>query len=335
MININNENKELITVIMPVYNGEKFIKTSLESIIHQTYDNLEILVIDDGSDDRTPIIIDEYEKTDSRIRVIHQTNRGRGFSRNVGLQEARGEFIAFCDADDKMRSDMIEKMYLAFNEDIDIVICNFRFVDSSGKELHWAIQKLHNGIESGMEALSRFLITTEIEGFCWNKLARKKLYFENKLFFDEEKESFEEIKTNARLILCARKVGYVDDQLYDYYQRDSSCIHTMNLKKNEAYVEVIKNVSSLSLQVGLVKQTEIYKVNRINKLLFDMYKEKENYKKSEFDNFFIETYGAFLEIPFIKKLYYAIHFPIDNVFKFIIKEWVVMKTYRSMVLVRK
>ena len=112
-----------ISVIVPVYNVEKFIRKCLDSIINQTMEDLEIILVDDGSIDNSGIICDEYAKNDNRIVVIHKENGGVSSARNVGLNKAKGKFIAFIDSDDYVNDDYLEKLY---NPNVDMVFCGIK-----------------------------------------------------------------------------------------------------------------------------------------------------------------------------------------------------------------
>ena len=101
---------ELISVIVPVYNVEKYLDECVNSILDQTYSNIEILLIDDGSTDNSPNICDFYEKQDNRVRVIHQQNGGLSLARNIGIEKSQGDFIVFVDSDDYISTDMLEVM---------------------------------------------------------------------------------------------------------------------------------------------------------------------------------------------------------------------------------
>ena len=103
--------EELVTVVVPIYNVEKYIDNCIQSIICQTYQNLQIILVDDGSPDNCPRICDEYQKNDSRIEVIHKKNGGLSDARNAGIQKAKGKFICFIDSDDFINSKYIEKLY--------------------------------------------------------------------------------------------------------------------------------------------------------------------------------------------------------------------------------
>jgi glycosyltransferase involved in cell wall biosynthesis len=119
------EKQPLISIIVPVYKVEKFLSKCVDSILNQTYRNIEIILIDDGSPDNSPAICDEYAEKDNRIKVIHQRNAGLAGARNAGLAICRGEYIAFVDSDDYIEPNMMEAMLnAAVNNDCDIVRCN-------------------------------------------------------------------------------------------------------------------------------------------------------------------------------------------------------------------
>ena len=125
-----------VSVIVPFYNNEKYIKTCVDSIRSQTYQNLEILLIDDGSTDSSGELLKDCAKTDSRIRLIYQKNQGVAAARNRGLDEATGKYLTFVDGDDYIAPDYIEKFYrCAVEENLEMVICGLTFVDEEDKTL--------------------------------------------------------------------------------------------------------------------------------------------------------------------------------------------------------
>lgn len=126
----------LVTVVIPVYGVEKYLDRCISSVVDQTYQNLDIILVDDGSKDRCPQMCDSWAENDSRIRVIHKKNAGLGMARNTGIENARGEYICFFDSDDYIEKDTIEKaLKLAKSESADIVLFGFQDVDADGKIL--------------------------------------------------------------------------------------------------------------------------------------------------------------------------------------------------------
>ena len=119
-------NNYKVSIIVPIYNVEKYLKRCLDSIINQTYSNLEILLIDDGSADCSGSICDNYQKKDQRIQVVHKKNEGQGMARNAGLNRATGDYVLFVDSDDAIELDMIETMLNGIDDSIDLVCCNLK-----------------------------------------------------------------------------------------------------------------------------------------------------------------------------------------------------------------
>ena len=116
-----------VSIIIPIYNTEKYLKACLDSVLSQTYENLEIILIDDGSTDNSGKIIDDYAKKDHRIKVVHQKNRGQSAARNEGLKKATGDYISFIDADDKIKPNFIEKLLAPFDETTALTVCGIHY----------------------------------------------------------------------------------------------------------------------------------------------------------------------------------------------------------------
>ncbi len=163
-------NEKLVTVVVPIYNVEKYLDCCLESIVNQTYKNLEIILVDDGSPDSCPKICDEWAKRDSRIRVIHKENQGLGMARNTGIENAHGEYICFFDSDDYVDLSIIEKAYRkAENYDADIVMYGLKDFDDAGNILLTCIPDTPKRLFSGNEVREEFLpdlIDSSLKGSC-------------------------------------------------------------------------------------------------------------------------------------------------------------------------
>ena len=171
--------KDLISVIVPVYKVEKYLEKCIESIIKQTHTNLQIILVNDGSPDNCGKICDEYAKKDSRIEVIHKINGGLSDARNVGINRANGRYIGFVDSDDYIKEDMYEKLINLIKEyDADISICNLYDV-IDGKKY---VRNNENGIQeySRLEILKEVLLDKNIQSYAWNKLYKKELFDEIK-----------------------------------------------------------------------------------------------------------------------------------------------------------
>ena len=215
-----------VSVIIPVYNVEAYLREALDSVIGQTYENLEIIVIDDGSTDNSGNICDEYAVKDSRIRVIHQKNNGLSAARNAGLDVMNGDLVVFLDPDDAYLPEYVNTlMDTLIREDADIVVCRYISYKESGKlnmdhkRTLWPA--IGHGSISRIEAL-RALVRNEINFGVWNKIYRRELW--NDLRFPEG-HVHEDNATTFLVIDLSNKITVIDDVLYLHRQRPGSITH--------------------------------------------------------------------------------------------------------------
>ncbi len=213
------ESKTLISIIVPVFNVEKYLKKCVISLIAQTYENLEIILVDDGSDDNSPKICECLAKEDSRIIVIHQSNSGVSAARNVGFEAARGEFIAFVDGDDYISPYMIESLYDRIVADqSDLAICGYKKVNEEGHELSTAT--IPDMVVSGTQAIKmHYRDTAGIMVLPWDKLYHRKLF--NDIRFPVGKRCEDEAVFYLFLDLCER-VSILAEPYYYYIQHKDS-----------------------------------------------------------------------------------------------------------------
>lgn len=209
--------KEKISIIVPVYGVEKYLEECLDSLLNQTYKNLEIILVDDESPDNCPKICDVYAKRDDRIVVIHKKNGGAASARNVGLDCISGEYVAFVDSDDYVDKEYISKLlYLIKKENADISVCSFSNVYRNRNE------KIDNsvGIYTAQDYLRLFLNDWKC-GLIWNKLFKTKLL--KNIRFAEGHVIDDEFFTYKTVIL-AKKIIVGNSNLYYYRQRRSSAM---------------------------------------------------------------------------------------------------------------
>lgn len=232
----------LISVIVPIYNVESFLSRCIDSIINQTYRDLEIILVDDGSPDNCGTICDDYAKRDSRIIVIHQKNAGLGAARNAGLSVARGTYIGFVDSDDWIAPNMYE--ILADNlikENADIAVCGRYLVYESSEIIptfHFQrVQTFDN-----REASKRFLLSEGIDAAVWDKLYTKKLWGDTR--FPSEYIS-EDIPVISQMLARADKVVHCGVPLYYYLQRGGSLSHSAFSTKSAGLYYYSKEASAL------------------------------------------------------------------------------------------
>ncbi len=230
-------NDDLISVIVPVYNVEKYINKCVDSIINQTYKNIEIILIDDGSTDKSCVICDEYIKKDNRIKVIHQENSGLSEARNTGIKIANGKYLAFVDGDDYILEGMLEYLYNLINEtNSEISVCNFfRYWNEDKKIIDYDISSKRIVLKKE-QALKEILKNDLLKSFAWNKLYKKSL-FENVRYPKNMK--MEDVATTYKLISNSEKIVIGKDAKYYYVQREGSILAT---KSTSMYIDYYKAV---------------------------------------------------------------------------------------------
>lgn len=224
--------KDLISVIVPVYNVEKYLNRCIESIVQQTYTNLEIILVDDGSPDNCPQICDEWAQKDTRIRVIHQANGGGGKARNVGIDLATGEFITFVDSDDYISTNMYEVLLEKFDEDVDIVECDYQDAYDDNVKFD-NISKDERGF-SAEDAMHENISDTIFRQLIWNKMYRRGVV--EGIKFPIGKKIDDEFWT-YQVIGRARKLVRINQILYAYRQQRDSVMHSLDATQRLQAVE--------------------------------------------------------------------------------------------------
>ena len=220
--------KDLITVIIPVYNVEKYLEKCLKSILEQDYNNLEILLIDDGSTDNSSKILDDYAKIDGRIKVIHKANDGVSSARNIGLKYAKGKYICFADSDDYLSKDYVSYLYnLILKYDADISLTTKMFGNFNEKQIRKDSHEVYNGIKT-----TEFILTYKIPIGVYCKLFKTSLIVNKNIFFNEDLFIGEGFNFNVDCFQRANKVAIGNKKIY-YYRRDNSTSATTVFSKNK------------------------------------------------------------------------------------------------------
>lgn len=248
---------KLISIIIPIYNCENYLQRCLNSVVSQTYKNLEILLIDDGSTDNSGRICDDYAKLDSRIQVFHIKNAGVSRARNFGIEKALGDYIGFIDADDYIEPNMYEKLLeTAIQEDSDMVFCKFKKFEVEGE---YIIEE--SGIEDFIRErdLSLFVVPNlnkTIMGAVWRILFKKvfvaRFHFETSIILGEDLWFVLQTITNTS------KISYVSDALYFYfYQNSQNYLKYLNnptyLKSQQMLTEKMVEILEKNNRIDLVR----------------------------------------------------------------------------------
>ncbi len=236
-------NNPLVSIVIPVYNVEQYLTKCLETIVHQTYKNIEIVIVNDGSVDRSEEIILKFQDMDKRIKYLKKANGGLSSARNAGIKICTGEFISFVDSDDWVDRDFIRVLMDAIRQDeSQIAICNMTYIYKDGE-----IKKRTPVIEtrkavSNLDALEDLFYARKFKFHAVNKLYAIDL-FRNKNIEYPEGKIYEDVFTTYKLFYEAKKVSYVNSFLYFYLQnREGSILQTKFSEKRFGIFEALKNI---------------------------------------------------------------------------------------------
>ena len=222
----------LVSVIIPVYNVAPYLREALDSVVNQTYKELEIIIVDDGSTDGSASICEEYASADSRIKLIHQNNKGLSGARNTGLAHATGELVAFIDSDDSISPLFIESLVNAsVSSSTSIAICRFSTIETSGSMIGVAASSVFPTIAAGVfecEEAAKLLVDEKISVNVCNKLFRREMWSDIRF---PEGHVYEDALAAFKLFDKSERVVLVDETLYNYRQRTDSITASVSLDK--------------------------------------------------------------------------------------------------------
>lgn len=294
--------KCLISVIVPLYNCEKYISQCIESVIEQTFQNWEIIIINDGSTDTGPAICLQYVNQDSRIKIVHQENQGLGPTRNVGIDESSGEYLIFLDSDDFLNQDSLENLNTTIknNNNPDMILCRASsFYEKNNNKKDFFGEYLPDMIigKSSLEILL-YLFEPPVESFwsAWNHVYKKKIIIDNNLKFPPHLG--EDLDWTPRVILQSTNFAFLQTPYYNYrVSKNSTSSNSFN-HEYHIYVVVFKwlksiddlNISNQQKQLLKTKFANVYYSN-----LWQMWNKTKDQKKQIIkllqENQFVWTVG--------------------------------------------
>ena len=247
-----------VSIVVPVYNSEKTLVKCLDSILNQTYKNIEVLCINDGSIDSSLKILNEYQKKDKRIIIINQKqNRGVSYTKNHGIKKASGDYICFVDSDDYIDNKMIEKMYLfSIENKLDIVKCNYtNYIDDRkyNVSLSYKNKTILNDNKSKNEFIDK-LISGEIPGYLQLIMIRSDIIKNNNIYINKNLNFLEDLLFYMELIRNSNRIGILNESLYNYINNKNGLTFSLNNKKIESRISGI-----------ICCNNEIKKMNILNK----------------------------------------------------------------------
>ncbi|MBQ8543630.1 MAG: glycosyltransferase [Alistipes sp.] len=246
-----------ISVIVPIYKAEKYLRRCVDSILAQTFADFEVLLVDDGSPDRSGKICDEYAAMDSRVRVFHKENAGVSCARNLGIEKACGEYTIHADPDDWIEPSMLAELYSkAKSDDADMVICDF-YVEYESKQNY----KEQRPLSLENEKILKQVLDGSIHGALWNKIIKRNCYIANNICIPPEMSLWEDRYVVTRLLMSDIKVAYLNSAFYHYdsYSNSNSIVRSTSLKSLNSqiyfidYFEKCLDVNKYSREFYLMK----------------------------------------------------------------------------------
>lgn len=299
---MSNYGNELISIIVPVYNVEQYLEKCVNSIVNQTYKNLEIILVDDGATDSSGKLCDELAKIDNRIKVYHKENGGLSDARNYGVERATGDYIGFVDSDDYIDAEMYEKLYEAIKkENVDVAECNLKIIYPEREEL-FTEQNYYN-VCTKQEYLEEYLKIEKIFGSVWTKLISKKIAKE--LLFPKGK-LYEDTYYAYDLINVANSFVLIDSPSYNYLMRENSITNSKFNPRIFDLIEIVekfhkmtyKNYPDLKEAADCRKMYAYFSV--LNSILLED-EFKNNLYYARIINYFKENYKAILKNKYINR----------------------------------
>lgn len=237
-----------VSVIVPVYKAEQYLSHCIESILSQSYGDLELILVDDGSPDNSGAICDQYATKDNRVRVFHKENGGVGSARNLGIEEAQGEWITFLDADDAFATDTLS-ICSSYFDDTEIIRFSMRYVfsEDGNQTEDYDFPQM-----SREEYISKIVSRETILG-VWGGVYRAKLFQEKNVRFDECLVNGEDWIVLAQLVFMTNSVKIITDNLYLYNKINAdSCTYSLNFKKEYSAILALNRMIELIRQYDVV-----------------------------------------------------------------------------------
>lgn len=296
-----------VSVIIPVYNSKQYLKQCLDSVVNQTLKDIEIIIVNDGSTDNSIEIIQDYSNNCKNIKVINKQNEGCYKARNVGLETAKGEYIAFLDSDDYIEFNMYEKLYSKAKEtDADIVSSNYSILENNKIK----IVDFSSSIELLKKSNNKLIGAENIllDAIIWSRIFKRQMIVDKGIFFHSDIHTADDAFFHVLTMLNANKIVYIPDVLYTYrISRNGSITTNLHNEFNFDCIKVSQRILEYTLQnkmehfmsqiVAFVLRLNVLGYLRINKC-----HKKEYFKKM---CKFIDDYSinSKTKIAFVKNVY--------------------------------
>lgn len=294
----------MVSIIIPVYNVSEYIGQCFDSILGQTYKDIEVIAIDDGSTDNSLDIINMYKDKFYNMKILIQENKGQAEARNIGLKNANGEFILFIDADDFLNESMIEKLVYKINEsNADIAICSYyEYYEEKDKKLREVDYNIKDKTLLSSDEVIDMILNYKLEGQLWNKLFRRSQLLYNK-FSLESGRYIEDIFPVFKMVVKSSNIIFVNEPLYYYRQRNTSTMKNKSKKLYEDYHYsmnlIIKYINKEKIDVDN-NSLKVFRATVLSRFIA-MYTDYINYKvyKTFYNSNFVDLnirYSDFLTL---------------------------------------
>lgn len=259
---MDKENEPMVSIVVPIYNVEKYVERCLESILNQTYKNIEVILVNDGTTDSSRVIAKSFEDRDKRFVLLDKQNGGLSSARNYGFVNCNGEYIAFIDSDDFISKDYVEKLLSAFDYQTDVVIADYAIYDENKKKYYLHSSMLNKNeiisVEGKMELLNNLLLAGSNIMPVWKNMYRVAFLKSNNLEYASEREVYsEDVLYNLAAYHLARKIKIIDEIVYYHLIVGDSLSQgyrkTIFTMKKELYNRIIsyceKNIDKAIIEV--------------------------------------------------------------------------------------
>ena len=286
-----------VSIIVPVYNTSKYLEKCLDSLVNQTLNDIEIIIINDCSTDKSLDIIEKYRKKQKNIKLINnKVNKGIGYNRNLGIKESKGDYILFVDSDDYIDNNYSEELYnYVVNNNLDIAVCDVKKIDDNGKLISYE-NDIKDFDTSNLKDNPKLLL--DINMGPANKIFSSKLFSDKSARFDE-KLKYEDIALIPRLIMNSKKVGKINNVYYNYVIHDNSETTTMN----ERVFDILKIMDKVNKYLFKYKYYDLIKdeVEYLSiRTLLRYTLQQKNQKDKRIANKFINEVFSYLDSTFPK-----------------------------------
>lgn len=259
----------MISIIVPIYNCEKYLEKCIKSLINQTYKDLEIILINDGSTDNSYEICKKYKKIDKRIKIINNNNKGVSYSRNQGIKIAKGDYITFVDADDYIETNTYQKVLSKFSNEIDFIRYNTKHIDNKNFDKLYELKDKIIDIKQNEKRLFQHFFTKKNNIPCFSVLLVIKKDIAKKIFFNEKLAILEDADFYLQLFNNSKTGLFLDLKKYNYYINYESAMHNEKYYERNIFsiIEANKSIMKQLIQLDDAKLKKKINSTHLDKIL--------------------------------------------------------------------